>query len=389
MTTGNTIIINSRRMSELDPKFVREITKFGAINFSACYNCGNCTAVCNLSENQANFPRMFIRYGMTGQPEKILSSKEIWLCYACGDCSESCPRQAFPGDYMAALRRYTIAKADKTGLTRLLFTNNPFAILFTVLLACLLGSLVLTVKSDEAVARWLFTYIPYEVVHNIGLAVFILTGLTMVAGIVSFIRHIWNPGNIGSDGNKPVISWPKVVKALKKTGIELAAMKRYQSCDKEDDSYWKHKPWLLKPWFVHWCIMWGFLGLLLATVLDFIFKNPATMMWLPSRLLGTLTGILLMYGASIAITYRLMKLTKTYSDGKLADWFFLVFLWIAGFTGFWLELAVIVNADTQLNQIIFLIHTVISMELVLLFAFSKFAHAVYRPLALYLYFYHT
>jgi len=112
-------------------------------------------------------------------------------------------------------------------------------------------------------------------------------------------------------------------------------------------------------------------------------------MWLPSRLLGTLTGILLMYGASIAITYRLMKLTKTYSDGKLADWFFLVFLWIAGFTGFWLELAVIVNADTQLNQIIFLIHTVISMELVLLFAFSKFAHAVYRPLALYLYFYHT
>ena len=375
-------------MSELDPKFAKEITKFGAINFTACYNCGNCTAVCNLSENQANFPRMFIRYGMTGQPEKILSSKEIWLCYACGDCSESCPRQAFPGDYMAALRRYTIAKADKTGLTRLLFTNNPFAILFTVLLACLLGSLVLTVKSDEAVARWLFTYIPYEVVHNIGLAVFIVTGLTMFAGIVSFIRDIWNPGNIGSDGNKPVIFWPKVVNALKKTGLELAAMKRYQSCDTEEDSYWKQKPWFLKPWFVHWAIMWGFLGLLLATALDFIFKDPATVMWFPSRLLGTLTGIILMYGASLAIAYRLMKLTKSYSDGKLADWIFLLFLWIAGFTGFWLEVAVMLNLDTFLNHIIFLFHTVISMELVLLFAFSKFAHTVYRPLALYLYFYH-
>ena len=144
-------------MSELDPKFASEIAKFGATHFSACYNCGNCTAVCTLSESQANFPRMFIRYGMTGQSEKILNSKEIWLCYACGDCSESCPRQAFPGDYMAALRRYTIAKADKTGLTRLLFTNNPLAIIVTFLLACLLGSLVLTVKSDEAVARWLFT----------------------------------------------------------------------------------------------------------------------------------------------------------------------------------------------------------------------------------------
>jgi hypothetical protein len=26
----------------------------------------------------------------------------------------------------------------------------------------------------------------------------------------------------------------------------------------------------LKPWFVHWMIMMGFLGLLLATILDFI-----------------------------------------------------------------------------------------------------------------------
>ena len=111
------------------------------------------------------------------------------------------------------------------------------------------------------------------------------------------------------------------------------------------------------------------------------------MMWLPSRLLGTLTGILLMYGASLAISYRLMKLTKTYSDGKLADWTFLVFLWIAGFTGFWLEVAVMLNLDSLLNHIIFLFHTVISMELVLLFAFSKFAHAVYRPCALFLHFY--
>jgi ferredoxin len=374
-------------MSELDPKFVVEISRFGAANFSACYNCGNCTAVCNLSESQANFPRMFIRYGITGQSEKILGSKEIWLCYACGDCSESCPRQAFPGDYMAALRRYTIAKADKTGLTRLLFTNYPLAIIFTFLLACLLGSLVLTVKSDETVARWLFTYIPYEVVHNIGLAVFLLTGLTMIAGIVNFIRKLRSLGNIESAGNKPLLSWPKVVDALKKTGIELAAMKRYQSCDKEEDSYWKHKPWLLKPWFVHWSIMWGFLGLLLATTLDFIFKDPATMMWLPSRLLGTVTGLMLMYGTSLAIAYRLMRLTKTYSDSKLTDWTFLVFLWISGLTGFWLEFAVMVNADTLLNQVVFLIHTVISMELVLLFAFSKFAHAVYRPVALYLYFY--
>ena len=65
---------------------------------------------------------------------------------------------------------------------------------------------------------------------------------------------------------------------------------------------------------------------------------------------------------------------------------FLSFLWIAGITGFWLEISVAFHADYLLNQIIFLLHTIISMELVLLFMFSKFAHAVYRPLALFFYF---
>jgi len=126
-------------MSELDPTFAAEIVKYGATHFNACYNCGNCTAVCNLSEQHADFPRMFIRYGLIGQRNKIVDSQEIWLCYACGDCSETCPRQAYPGEYMAALRRYTIAHAEKTGLTKLLFTNNPLFIVITLIIALVLG----------------------------------------------------------------------------------------------------------------------------------------------------------------------------------------------------------------------------------------------------------
>ena len=29
---------------------------------SACFSCGNCTAICPLSENDATFPRRMIRY---------------------------------------------------------------------------------------------------------------------------------------------------------------------------------------------------------------------------------------------------------------------------------------------------------------------------------------
>ena len=96
-------------MSTIKPDFAEEIKKYGATDFDACYNCGNCTAVCELTDKNANFPRMFIRYGMLGQQEEILKSKELWLCYACGECSLNCPRQAAPGDYMSAMRRYAIA----------------------------------------------------------------------------------------------------------------------------------------------------------------------------------------------------------------------------------------------------------------------------------------
>jgi ferredoxin len=367
-------------MSRIDPGFASELKKYGAKDFSACFNCGNCTAVCGLTEKNANFPRIFIRQGMLGQKEEILRSRELWLCYACGDCSETCPRQAGPGDYMAALRRFAVASYEPTGLTKLIFKSNPVFILFTVLLSVLLGFFLFTLKPEHEVARWLFTILPYDVIHNMGLVIFSITGVSVAWGLAAMtLKLTGNKVMTEGSKNKP---W----KALKEVVNEMATMNRYKTCDIEEDSYWKEKPSALQPWFVHWSIMWGFIGLLVATVLDFILKDPATAIWWPSRILGTIAGLFLVYGTSLAINYRMKKVTKAYSETRLADWMFLWFLWIAGITGFWLEVSVAFNADHLLNHLVLLIHTIISMELVLLFAFSKFAHAFYRPLALFLYF---
>jgi hypothetical protein len=63
--------------------------------------------------------------------------------------------------------------------------------------------------------------------------------------------------------------------------------------------------------------------------------------------------------------------TKAYSETRLADWMFLFILWIAGITGFWLEISVALNANYLVNHIVLLIHTIISMELVLVVCFFK------------------
>jgi ferredoxin len=367
-------------MSRIDPAFASEIKKYGAKDFSACFNCGNCTAVCGLTDKDNNFPRMFIRQGMLGQKKEILESREIWLCYACGECSETCPRQAGPGDYMAALRRYAIASYEPTGLTKLIFKSNPLFILFIVFLSILLGFFLFTLKPDHEVSRWLFSIFPYAVIHNMGLIIFSLTGISVVWGLLTMFLMLSKAD--GKSVKPKTTTWKSLVEVMK----ELATLKRYQTCDTEEDSYWQNKPSIVQPWFVHWSIMWGFIGLLVATVLDFIFKDPATEIWWPSRILGTIAGLFLIYGTSLAIKYRISRITKAYEQTRLADWMFLVFLWIAGITGFWLEISVTFNADYLLNHIVFLIHTIISMELVLLFAFSKFAHAFYRPLALFFYF---
>jgi len=367
-------------MTKIDPNFAEELKKYGAADFEACFNCGNCTAVCTLSEKSVNFPRMMIRLGKLGLKKDILASKEPWLCYACGDCSDTCPRQAGPGQYMAAIRRYSISEYEPTGITRLMFKSNVLLILITLVIAIFLGFFLLTLKPDHDVSRWIFNYLPYAVIHNMGLVIFSFTGLSIVWGIGSMIVRF--------NGNEQAKVKSKVgfFNAVSLVINELATMKRYQTCDTEADSFWKEKSWYVKPWFVHWAVMWGFLGLLLATSLDFILKDPSTTIWWPSRILGTVAGIFMIYGSSLAINYRLKKVTKIYSETRLADWTFLWFLWIAGITGFWLEVSVAFGTVNIVNHLVFFLHTVISMELVLLFAFSKFAHAVYRPLALFFHF---
>lgn len=367
-------------MAKINSDFAEEMKKYGAKDFNACFSCGNCTAICGLTDKDANFPRTFIRYGMLGQQEEILKSKELWLCYACGECSLNCPREAAPGDYMAALRRYAIASYDPTGLTKLIFKSNPFSIFITFILAVVLGFFLFTIKPDYLVSRWIFEIMPYEVIHNLGLIIFSLTGLSMVWGIYTLVRRFLK--DRVKDNKKKSSLWVSMGKLIN----ELGTMKRYKTCDSEEESHWRIKPEIVKPWFVHWAIMWGFIGLLIATSLDFILKDPATSIWLPSRILGTAAGILMMYGATLAIYYRITKVTRSYENTMLADWMLLIFLWIAGFTGFWLEVTVGIAAANLFNQIIFMLHTIVSMELVLLFGFSKFAHALYRPLALWFYF---
>jgi ferredoxin len=371
-------------MRQVRPEFLKKIKAFGTSEIESCFNCGNCTAVCPLSENGNVFPRKLIRYVQLGDEERLSKMAEPWLCYYCGECSSTCPRNAGPGELMAALRRYSIAKNDPTGLANYMFRKPWFNLAFSASLAIILSMFLLSIHPGREFNSWLFKWIPYEVIHTVGMFVSIIFVFLTLIGIFNAILSYSG----GIESIKKIFNAPGklLIQITLKTLMEILLMNRHSKCDVQDQQ--TNKSWFLSPRWLHLSIMWGFLGLLCATALDFVFVYFLNWtIFVPARVIGTVSGLVMLYGVSISIYLRGKKKAAHLKFSVLSDWWLLFFLLVLTVTGFWIELVVTFRWHGVLHEIIFLIHTVMAMELILLFVFTKFAHAVYRPLALWFYFF--
>ncbi len=376
----------------LDSSLLPTLRKYGTFDIEACFNCGNCTAVCPMTSEDALFPRRLIRYAQVGMKDELLSAKELWTCYHCGECSETCPRQAEPGEFMAAARRYAIGRYDRTRLASLLATSRLFAVVFVTALVGLLAAFMYSVHGPQDGSRLeLFEFIPLDVVHNMGIAVMALMGLAAIVGVVEMARRVLRAPN-----GRAVTARGLAGAAVYAVGTESLAQARFRR-DCADNSTApgtsateRHQPWFLQRWFLHFTVMWGFLGLLAATILDYALDllglvptGTAQPIYYPVRLLGTFAGAALIYGASVFVFRRLRRNDRSSKHSTVSDWTFLTMLWLAGVTGFALELALYLPEAPPWGYPMFLVHVAVAMALILLVPFGKFAHVIYRPVALF------
>ncbi len=367
-----------------------ELQLYGATDMSACFSCGNCTAICPLSENDATFPRRMIRYAQVGMKDALLSSKELWSCYHCGECSDSCPTEADPGEFMAAARRYAIASYDATGLARLMYLWPALGTAFALALAAFFALFMYTAhgpQSAETLA--IFEFIPEELIHNLGIVVMVLVLAAGLIGVGRMARRVAHREGVGLRtlfGSRPALA--RSGRALwSSLGRESLGQARYRAeCETEKESV----AWYRRRWFIHAMVLWGFLGLLAATALDYGLdivgiKETGTPVpiWYPVRLLGTVAGLMLVYGTTVMIIDRVRAASSSVARSATADWTLLALLWITGVTGFVLELALYLPQPPAWGYWFFLFHVAIAMELVLLAPFMKLAHAVYRPVGLF------
>ena len=362
----------------VDPGLLIELKQYGRVEVETCFNCGNCTAICPLTTDDENYPRRVIRFAQLGLKDRLIASKDIWLCYYCGECSTTCPRQVNPGEFMAVARRYAIAQHDVSGLAGALYRSAWFNAIFTIVLTIVFSLFLLSVRQSAPIGRLaLFEFIPEAYIQIVGLAVLAIMALAALAQMVKMTRDISrvNNGVLHTRFN----TW----QALRVTLLEVFNQKRYRHTDCEERP---GTPWYLRKWVVHATMLHGFLGLLLATTLDFLFKPVGSMvpLYYPMRLLGTCAGLLLMYGTSLALIRRLKRQDESTSHSHHSDWTFLILMWLVGFTGFVLEIAVYDVLPAILGYVTLIVHIALAMDVLILLPFSKFAHAYYRSVAIFL-----
>ncbi len=351
--------------ASVNPQFIDKVKKLGAFDINACFSCGNCTAICPLSDERFSFPRRMIRYALLGLEEKILSSPELWLCYYCGECSDTCPREADPGGLMMALRRYAIRKYSLGKIADLFYNNLSSALTWLILtLAAVVGIVIFHEPSPNLRQVAPLSFISLDFLHTAGLVLGAFIGFFAIIQIFIMASSITR----GKARSGPLIK-----EFFRVLFNEVFVQRNFTQCEEK------------KRYVPHLALFWGFTILFLATILAFgtdFFGFPHSFR-LIARLLGIVGGFALLYGAGF-FTWKRLRATDTYVRySHHSDWIFILLMLLAGFTGLLMDLFHLLKLPWP-TYITFGVHLVIVFDLLVGAPFSKFAHAIYRPLALWL-----
>jgi ferredoxin len=341
-------------MAKINPEFTYQLKDYGVFDANACYNCGNCTAVCALSDQDNSFPRKMLRYSVLGLENDIKSSLEPWLCYYCGECSTTCPREANPGELMMALRRWLTTRYDWTGLSGLLYRSQTFTLSAFILLAVLVV--------------WFGIYERFNIDHLLHYGhLFEMSAIGLVFSIILLpnIFHMWWM-TVYKPGVKASVQ--SYFRSIGHLFVHMFTQKRTLGCD---DNRLR--------WFEHFILVLGYLSLLFTTVFLDWFSTQSRFV----IVLGYLESAVIFVVTLDFVRRRIQKDQEISKHSHLSDWFFVIWLFLLGFSAFLARLFIDLDLLGH-NQWLYLVHLVVLAQWALLIVpFGKWTHFLYRSFAMY------
>lgn len=346
-----------------DRKFLRDVMHGGAADLKKCFQCATCTSVCSLSTESSPFPRKQMIEAQWGMTDRLMTDPAVWLCHNCGDCTTRCPRDARPAQVMGAIRSEVIRRfAFPRFMGDLVHNPRTLPLLFAI---PILVFYALAAPLHAAGAQgWEFALMfPQPRLEALFFTVGALVGFAFVVGVVRFVQALRASG-----AKSPILL------ALVPVLVEIMTHRRFAKCDAEKDRYWGH---LL--------MLYGFGGLaLVGTVIGIgtlagVMHTPLPILS-PLKVFANLCALVALVGAVILVAGRL-KNREALEGTTYFDWFFLLVLAIAVMTGILSEGLRLMQNQAWMYPVYF-VHLTLILALFLYAPYSKFAHFVYRTVAL-------
>jgi quinone-modifying oxidoreductase subunit QmoC len=339
-----------------DTQFIREVMAAGGADLKKCYQCATCSTVCQLAPEDAPFPRKQMLAAQWGMTERLAADPAVWLCHNCGDCTRQCPRGARPGDVLGALRAAAIRRFAFPGWLGALVAS-PKGLPLLLLLPVLIFSAMAWTAPQNQPGKFAHLF-PIPTLEALFFTVAGLVVLAFAIGAARFVRALRAAGAGGSIG-------AGLVPAL----VEIATHERLAQCGQEKNRR-----------LGHLLTLWGFVGLAaVGTIVGLghmagLVHTPLPPFY-PLKIFANLGAVVMLIGCAVLLADRAKRAGSTYFD-----WLFLWTLLGVVATGVASEL--LRWAGTNVMYGVYFVHLVLVFALFLYAPYSKFAHLLYRTLAM-------
>jgi quinone-modifying oxidoreductase subunit QmoC len=383
-------------------EFRRKLAERGGGKASRCFQCATCSSVCELACLGLPFPRQQMLASQWGLADRLAGDPGVWLCHQCNDCNVSCPRDARPGDVMQSIRALSVeflaaprflgklvGNAGKTwpallgapivlwlillGLTsgfhvpeatnqKTLHSRSSYSLVDKALASDQSSGLTHVTGSETRLVYEEF--VPHKLIYSV---YFTAASLALLAIVISSVRF-WKL--LGKHDDRSGSFFASLVAVLG----EIGSHKRFSSCEVAAVRRW-----------AHFSLLWGFVGAAatsgLLIVAMYISGTPLPLAQVhPYKILGNLSAVLLL-GGIVGLAANRLADEKRAGSFRPFDSFFLSIVVLVIVTGVLAEVGAFVMAPV-LAVGIYLVHLGSVLCLFLTFPYSKFAHMVYRTLAL-------
>lgn len=360
-----------------DPKLLQEVRRYGRFDANACLNCGSCSVVCELSTDNAPFPRRPIRRVLLGLKKEVKGSLEPWLCHDCGDCTRACPREADPRESMATLRRYLTAQYDLTRLTGKVLRSRLWEITALIVAGLMVFGLVLLyhlyhVELEAAD----FISMPMGLEHMFDTIIYFTIAVYAIP-LVILLLNVAHMHRLTMRRNGTLR--PRVhhyLLELWRIAVHLVSQPRMKKCP---------RPAFKRRWGRHWAIVLSFaiISVILLFFLSWFQTDAIYPLSHPQRWIGYLVTVGLIAGSVDVLVRRLRKGDEIHTSSVLGDWVLPVLLLLTAVSGIAVHIFRYLEFPLT-THFLYAVHLAIAVPMLIVeLPFGKLSHMMYRPLALY------